>query len=349
MSLMNPKNITPVRLALWNAVALTIFITLLTLFILDDKVQVIWISVGTFLSSYFLYLSTLRYFIYRKIKLIYKLIFDTKATKKEEYFYERILPHKSIEEVRDEVEDWKNKKNIEIQVLRNNEQFRKEFLMNLAHELRTPIFTTQGYIHTLMDGAINDDKVCMQFLTNAGKGIDRLADLTQDIEKITNLESGKIPIIKEIFNIQDLVKDVYAEMDMMAQKRRIKLQIKQGTNIALHVNADKSKIRQVIENLVTNAIKYGFDDMTITTGFYIVDEHKILVEINDTGPGIREEIIPRLFERFYRGDKSRNRKIGGTGLGLSIVKHIIEAHEQSVTVRSKITVGSTFGFTLERS
>ncbi len=220
--------------------------------------------------------------------------------------------------------------------------------MNLAHEIRTPIFTTQGYIYTLLQGAINDETVREQFLQNAAKGIDRLAALSKDIEQISQLEARKILLESELFIIQDLVKDLFHELQLTANSKNITLQIKPGTEAPLQVFADKSKIKQVVVNLLTNAIKYSFDNTTIQAAFYILDERRILVEISDSGPGIREEDLPRVFERFFRADKSRNRKIGGSGLGLSIVKHIIEAHGQTVTVRSKVSVGSTFGFTLPR-
>lgn len=348
MSIFQSKNITPPILSLINSSALTVILSALSFPMLDKKWQVIYVALCTFVASYFLFFYTLKYFIFRKIKLIYKLILDTKASKKTEFFYEKIVPRKSIDEVRLEVEKWANVKNIEIQNLKDNEQFRKEFLMNLAHELRTPIFTTQGYIHTLLAGAIHDETVRIQFLENAGKGIDRLAALSKDIEQISNLEGGKILLESEHFVIQDMVKDLFLELQMMAKAKNITLQIKPGTEAPLQVFADKTKIKQVVVNLLTNAIKYGFENTTVQAAFYILDERRILVEVSDSGSGIREEDLPRVFERFFRAHKGRDRKVGGTGLGLSIVKHIIEAHGQTVTVRSKVSVGSTFGFTLPR-
>jgi two-component system phosphate regulon sensor histidine kinase PhoR len=220
--------------------------------------------------------------------------------------------------------------------------------MNLAHELRTPIFTVQGYIDTLLQGAMNDPEVNKKFLNNASKGIDRLVRLTADLGEISKLESGRIPINKENFVIQDLVLDVYEELSLNAKERNIVLTIKKGTERSLLVHADKQKIKQVLVNLVENAIKYGHENGTITAGCYEVDGNHIYIEISDDGPGIAEEHLPRIFERFYRADRSRSRAIGGTGLGLAIVKHIIEAHDQTVTVRSKLSVGSSFGFTLDQ-
>jgi len=280
--------------------------------------------------------------------LIYKFIYQTKATKREAFFHEKILPQKSIEEVSRDVERWAIEKKSEIEILEKNEQFRKEFLMNLAHELRTPIFTVQGYVQTLLNGAIDNPEVSKKFLNNATKGIQRLAQLVEDLDKISKLESGQTPIVKEHFIIQDLVKDIYEELMLKANKRNISLTFKKGTEAALPVYADKQKIRQVIGNLVENAIKYGAMGGTIITGCYRMDGKLAYIEVSDNGTGIPEEHIPRLFERFYRADRSRNRNIGGTGLGLAIVKHIIEAHGQTINVRSKVGVGSSFGFTLEQ-
>ncbi len=247
------------------------------------------------------------------------------------------------------MERWATQKKDEIDLLRANEQFRKEFLMNLAHELRTPIFSVQGYVDTLLGGALEDEEVNRKFLSNASRSVDRLARLVDDLDEISKLESGRIPILQESFIIQDLVREVYEEMQLRAAEKNISLVIKKGTERPIPVNADKPKIRQVISNLVENAIKYGHENGTITTGLYEMDDKHIYAEISDDGPGIAEEHLPRIFERFYRADRSRSRAIGGTGLGLAIVKHIIEAHGQTVNVRSKLGVGSSFGFTLEKS
>lgn len=302
----------------------------------------------TFVITYWLYYSTLQRFIYRKIKLIYKFIYQTKATKKEEYFYENILPQKSIEEVSDDVEKWASQKRNEIEVLRANEQYRKEFLMNLAHELRTPIFTIQGYVDTLLNGAMDDPEVNKKFLHNTARSTERLVRLVDDLGEISKLESGRIPIVQESFIIQELIKDVYEEMSLNAKEKNIQMGFKKGTERPLIVYADKPKIKQVLVNLVENAIKYGHDNGHITAGCYEVDDKHVYTEISDDGPGIAEEHLARIFERFYRADRSRSRTIGGTGLGLAIVKHIIEAHGQQVTARSTLNVGSSFGFTLEK-
>jgi len=342
------KNTSPVRLSLYNALIMASLMAVIGVVLGHNWIAVLLIAGITFCVAYTLYFYTLQYFIYRKIKLIYKFIFQTKATKREEFFYKNILPQKSIDEVSYDVEQWALQKKDEIELLQKNEQFRKEFLMNLAHELRTPIFTVQGYVHTLLGGAIEDPSVNRKFLSNAAKGINRLVQLANDLDQISKLESGRIPIVQESFVIQELVKDIYEELMLKARERNIVTLFKKGTEAGLSVYADKQKIKQVLVNLIENAIKYGNEGGSITTGFYQVDEGHVYVEVSDDGPGIAEHHLPRIFERFYRADKSRNRDIGGTGLGLAIVKHIIEAHGQTVTVRSKPGVGSSFGFTLER-
>ncbi|RYZ54227.1 MAG: sensor histidine kinase, partial [Sphingobacteriales bacterium] len=212
-----------------------------------------------------------------------------------------------------------------------------------------PIFTVQGYVETLLNGALEDPEVNRKFLTNASRGVDRLVRLVDDLDEISKLESGKIHLAKQSFVIQDLINDVFEEMELRASEKSMTLSFKKGTAGDLSVFADRTKIKQVLSNLLVNAIKYGHDQGTVTAGCYVMDDKHIYVELSDDGPGIGEEHLPRIFERFYRADRSRSRQIGGTGLGLAIVKHIVEAHGQTVNVRSKPGVGSSFGFTLERS
>ncbi len=286
-------------------------------------------------------------FIYRKIKLIYKLIYQTKASKREEFYYKNILPQKSIDEVKDDVENWAKQQTAEIEVLQKNEAYRKEFLLNLSHELKTPIFAIQGYIDTLLNGALDNPDVNKRFLSNSSKNIDRLVNLVDDLDEISKLESGEQLLYKENFIIQDLIKEVCESLSIKADERQIKCHIKKGCELPLTVYADKEKIRQVLINLIDNAVKYGKQNGNIEGSAYKVDGKTILVEISDDGAGISEEHLPRIFERFYRTDLARSRKVGGSGLGLSICKHIIEVHGQNMHVRSKVDVGSTFGFTLQ--
>ncbi len=349
MSVLDTKNLSPRLLSSITAIIIGSANAILSLF-LHQKWYIPLVVFGvTFVVIYWLYYYTIQRFIYRKIKIIYKFIYQTKATKKEEFFYENILPQKSIEEVSDDVSKWATQRKDEIDMLRANEQFRKEFLMNLAHELRTPIFSIQGYVDTLLGGALEDEEVNRKFLNNASKGIDRLVRLVDDLDVISKLESGKIPVIQETFGIQDLIRDVYEELTLKAKERDTQLLFKKGTEGTINVTADKQKIKQVLVNLVENAIKYGNDHGSVTAGCYETDDKHVYIEISDDGPGIGEEHLSRIFERFYRADRSRSRAIGGTGLGLAIVKHIIEAHGQTVNVRSKIGVGSSFGFTLDKA
>lgn len=298
------------------------------------------------LFSYILINYIVQRFIYRKIKLIYKLIYQTKASKKEEFYFKNILPQKTIEEVNEDVEQWAVQHKEEIDLLRKNEAFRKEFLLNLSHELKTPIFAIQGYVDTLLNGALDNNEVNKKFLGNASKNVDRLVNLLYDLDEITKLESGELILVKKNFVIQDLIKEVFETLSIKADEKKIKCFIKSGCEEPLTVYADKEKIRMVIINLVDNAIKYGKQNGTIEGSAYKIDGKKILIEISDDGYGIAEEHLHRIFERFYRTDLARTRKAGGSGLGLSIVKHIIEAHEDTIHVRSKIDVGSTFGFIL---
>ncbi len=340
------KNLSPQQLSALTALVLSIPITLAILFF----EPVWWIVLLTFfivfLGSFGLILFTLQTFIYRKIKLIYKLIYQTKASKREEFYYKNILPQKGIDEVREDVEAWAQQRKIEIEILQQNEIYRKEFLQNLSHELKTPIFSIQGYVDTLLSGALHNDEVNTKFLQSTARNVDRLVNLVDDLDAIAKLESGEQELYYQNFVIQDLFKDIYDSLDIKTKEKDIRLIIKKGCEVPLTVFADKEKIRQVLINLVDNAIKYGKNNGIVEASFYNVDGRNVLIEISDDGGGIAEEHLPRIFERFYRTDLARSRKVGGSGLGLSICKHIIEAHHQTIHVRSKTDVGTTFGFSL---
>ena len=223
MSVFDTKNLSPRLLSFITAITIASANALLSLFLhLAWYIPLLVLGI-TFIIVYWVYYYTLQRFIYRKIKIIYKFIYQTKATKKEEFFYKNILPQKSIDEVSEDVQKWAMQRKDEIEMLRANEQFRKEFLMNLAHELRTPIFSIQGYVDTLLGGALEDKEVNRKFLTNASKSTDRLVRLVDDLDEISKLESGKIPVIQETFVIQDLIKDVYEELSLKARERDIQL------------------------------------------------------------------------------------------------------------------------------
>lgn len=344
--MLSTKNFSPQQLAALTALALSVPITI-GIYIIKPEWWIALVSLLlVFLGSFALILYTLQNFIYRKIKLIYKFIYQTKASKREEFYYKNILPQKSIDEVREDVETWARQRKAEIELLQQNEAYRKEFLQNLSHELKTPIFAIQGYVDTLLNGALENVSVNKKFLQNTSRNVDRLVNLVDDLDSITKLELGEQQLVKVSFVIQDLLKEVYESLSIKADEKEIRCIIKKGCELPLMVFADKEKIRQVLINLVDNAIKYGKEGGTLESSFYRVDGQTILIEISDDGSGIAEEHINRIFERFYRTDLARSRKVGGSGLGLSICKHIIEAHGQTMHVRSKIDVGSTFGFTL---
>ena len=341
------KNLSPQQLS-----ATTAFILSLPFVVGSYFFKPVWwipllCFTAIFSTSYGLILFMVQSFVYRKIKLIYKLIYQTKASKREEFYYKNILPQKSIDEVREDVENWAQQRKAEIEVLKQNEAYRKEFLQNLSHELKTPIFAIQGYVDTLLNGALDNPEVNKKFLNSTARNIDRLVNLVDDLDEISKLEGGELLLDKSNFVIQDLVKEVFESLFIKAEEKQIKMGIKKGCEVALTVFADKEKTRQVFTNLIDNAIKYGKQNGLIEASVYKIDGEKILIEISDDGAGIAEEHLGRIFERFYRTDMARSRKVGGSGLGLAICKHIIEAHHQTIHVRSTSDIGTTFGFTLE--
>ena len=340
------KNLSPQQLSALTALFLSVPIAL-AFFVIEEKWWFGLIALlVTFAGSYFLIRFVLESFIYRKIKLIYKFIYQTKANKREETYYKYILPQKGIDEVREDVEKWAEQRSEEIELLKRNEKYRKEFLQNLAHEFKTPIFAIQGYVDTLLNGALDNPEVNKKFLENAARNVDRMVSLVEDLDEISRLERGEQPLYKENFVIQELIKDVFETLSIKLTKRQIKCSIKKGCETPIIVFADKEKIRQVLNNLVVNANKYGKQNGTIVASIYKTDGEHVLVEISDDGIGIAEEHLSRIFESFYRTYTGRIRNVGGTGLGLAICKHIIEAHSQTIHVRSKLEVGTTVGFTL---
>jgi two-component system phosphate regulon sensor histidine kinase PhoR len=340
------KNLTPRQIAAFNAFTIAMVGGLANyLFLRTWWIPLITFAV-LFLIAYSLTYMVIQRFIYRKIKLIYKFIYQTKATKREEFYYKNILPQKSIDEVSEDVEKWAEQKKEEVEMLRQNEAYRKEFLQNLSHEFKTPVFAIQGYIDTLLSGALDRPEVNKKFLMNTSRNVDRLVNLIDDLDEISKLESGEQEFSFSNFSIQELTREIFEALALKAQEKSIHLIIKKGCESPITVHADKEKIRQVLTNLVDNAIKYGKTNGIVEASFYNTDGRNILIEISDDGMGIAEEHLPRIFERFYRTDYGRSRNIGGTGLGLAICKHIVEAHGHSIHVRSKPDVGTTFGFTL---
>jgi two-component system phosphate regulon sensor histidine kinase PhoR len=344
--MIDPKNINPRQVSAINAFTIAFVGGMVNFLVIRNWWIPIVTFLGLFLISYFLTHYFIQRFIYRKIKLIYKFIYQTKATKREEFYYKNILPQKSMEEVSEDVEKWAEQRKEEIEILRQNEAYRKEFLQNLSHEFKTPVFAIQGYVDTLLGGALDKPEVNKKFLNSAAKNIDRLVNLIDDLDEISRLESGEQKLQFTNFIIQELTREVFETLSIKAQDKNISLFIKKGCESPITVFADKEKIRQVVINLVDNAIKYGKENGHVEASFYNTDGKNILIELSDDGMGIKEEHLPRIFERFYRTDYGRSRNIGGTGLGLAICKHIVEAHQHSIHVRSKPDVGTTFGFTL---
>lgn len=296
--------------------------------------------------SYFLVLFILNTYINDKIKPIYKTIREVPISGKKGKILEA-LGTTNISDVQKEVEEWTKTQTQEITRLKDLEKYRKEFVGNVSHELKTPIFNIQGYVLTLLEGGIDDPKINKLYLQRTEKSIDRMISIVEDLESITKLESGELKLNYVDFDIVKLTEDAFDLAQMLANERNISLQFTTKTDKPIMVQADKKRIMEVMNNLVGNGIKYGKKKGFVKVGFYDLHE-TILIEVSDNGIGIDKADQYRIFERFYRVDKSRSREQGGTGLGLSIVKHIIEAHDQTINVKSVIDKGTTFTFTLEK-
>lgn len=282
--------------------------------------------------------------IHRELKTVYQNILRISS---HQSIGKKIKDEEIIPEINRLLSEWEKNKEDEIVHLKKLETFRKEFLSNVSHELKTPIFSVQGYIHTLIDGGIDDPDVNIHYLNKASRSLDRLIAIVEDLESISKFESGNLNLEVRIFDICDLCRDVLESLELKARERKITLEAGQNLNKQIYVNADKERIRQVLVNLVVNSIKYGKENgKTVLSVDDSVDP--VIVHVEDNGIGIGKEHLPRLFERFYRVDKSRSREQGGTGLGLAIVKHIIEAHNQKVSVSSEPGKGSVFSFTLTK-
>jgi len=341
----SPKNI-----ALLNALVVTLIsgMAFLIINLIYGKVELtsllIFIAV-VFISSFVFINSSLNRFFNEKIKVIYKTIgklrldTDDTSTKKGK--------SDVLEIVNQVVIRWSKEKKKEIDELKEMAAYRREFLGNISHELKTPIFNIQGYVHTLLEGGMNDETINEKFLKKSVKSINRMIALVEDLEEIGKLESADLQLNEEVFNLVELTNEVIDFMEQKASDNNTTITVSSSQSKSIRVKADKKRIRQVLINLVDNAIKYGnLENGQIRISFYNF-HNDYLVEIRDNGIGIPEENIRRVFERFYRTDQSRSRDKGGTGLGLAIVKHIIEAHYQTISVRSNIAEGTTFSFTLK--
>ncbi len=283
-------------------------------------------------------------FIYRRIKKIYDDVSLLESTT----FASRPITT-DMATLTEEIEKFAKDKRIEIDTLKIREEYRKDFLGNVSHELKTPLFTVQGYILTLLDGAMEDRKVRKKYLQRANKGVERLIYIVKDLDLITKLEVGDLSLEIGDFDIIELIQNVFDLLEMKAARKQISLTFDMDYKKPIYVRGDREKIQQVITNLIVNSIKYGHQDGTTEVSVEDLIKNKVIIRVTDNGEGIPEQHIPRIFERFYRIDKSGSRKEGGSGLGLSIVKHIIEAHGEKIYVESVVDVGSEFSFTLEKA
>ena len=315
--------------------------------LLDAFNIILWLIVGglLFLFVYFILYHIINRFVFEKIKIIYKTIHNFQISIDKD---DKSRINESLDDVNRQVIEWGEKQKEEIDKLKELAIYRREFLGNISHELKAPIFNIQGYVLTLLDGGLNDPSINKDYLIRTEKSINRMIAIIEDLEAISQLESGILKLDLSTFDIVALAGEIIEFMEIKAKKKRISIEFDNNYDKPIPVHADKKRIRQVLINLIDNAIKYCKEDSCFTRlSFFDMDEN-ILIEISDNGLGIDQENIPRVFERFYRTDKGRSREQGGTGLGLAIVKHIIEAHEQAINVRSSLGVGTTFGFTLKK-
>ena len=347
------KNSTPRQIAVMAAtlIALSSTGTIITYLLLRksyfDFLFLAFLTIVVFAIAYAVILNYLRKYIYRKIKLIYKTIHRHKVSTDIKSSGVN-MDQPIIEEVEQEVANWADRQQQEIERYKSFADYRRRYVGDISHELKTPIFNIQGYLHTLLDGGLEDQKIARPFLAKAAKNLTRLQTIVEDLTAISRLETGDLILDKEVFNIKELVQEVFEDLDMKRKEYNINLQYKEGASQIYNVLADRETIRQVLTNLLNNSINYGQNGGLTKVGFYDMDSY-ILIEVADNGIGIPDKHLPHVFDRFYRVDKSRSRARGGSGLGLAIVKHIMEAHKQTITVRSTYGLGSTFGFTLQKA
>ena len=343
------KDISPRQIAIYtgiiNSVICFCFIAFSTFAetSLYKALNLIFLPIIIFAISYFCIEIMVEKFLSQRIKVIYKNITEARRTDLKPLVDE----NKSLNEAEHDVQEWAENKDKKIANLQELADYRRNYIGNVSHEMKTPIFNVQGYIHTLLDGAINDPEVNISFLTKAARNVDRLQHIVEDLETISKLEAGKMVLDLQTFDLYQLAAEVFEELEIKALNKQAKLSFKLGASKGFYVRADKEYIRHVLNNLINNSIKYGKIGGSTKIGFYDMDK-VILTEVSDNGIGIAQNHLQHLFDRFYRVDRNRSREVGGTGLGLSIVKHILEAHNQSVQVRSTENVGTTFSFTLEK-
>jgi len=336
--------------ALWSAIYITliagVFAAIWYFFILKKiSFSAILISIVVlFIISFFIIQYRAEHFIYRRLKKIYEdvSILDVNDLKKDSVTTD-------IEQLSNKMQTYAEGKELEIKSLTERDSFRRDFLGNVAHELKTPLFTVQGYILTLLEGGMDDKNIRLKYLERANKGVERLVAVTKDLDMIAKLETDGLKIDKEVFNILEIIQNVFDLVEMKAKKRNIILKFDRIYEFPVFVIGDIEKTEQVLINLVVNSIKYGKPGGTTIVTADDYDHNKFVIRVIDNGEGIKQQHFPRLFERFYRVDQSRSREQGGSGLGLSIVKHIVEAHQQNVLLKSTFGKGSEFSFTMEKA
>ena len=328
---------TPIRIAVFLSVVI-FALAVVIFYVAEDSLSMFYSLIVFFIFVVVLIYYVVKQFFHEKIKVIYKSIYKFKGTSN--------IKDLDIENVEREAEEWADAKEEELNAYKRDVNYRREFLGNVSHELKTPIFNIQGYIQTLLDGGLEDDKINMKYLQRTNKSVDRMINIVEDLEVISRLETEQSQLDLQPFNIVKLAEEVIEAFEMKAEQMQISLELHNESR-SLLVIGDRDKIQQVLINLVSNSIKYGKNGGVTRVKFFDMGDN-MLIEIADDGIGIEEESLDRLFERFYRVDKNRSREIGGTGLGLAIVKHILEGHNQTINVRSTVGVGSTFSFILEK-
>jgi len=297
----------------------------------------------SFMLTYLILHLRLETYVFNSIKNIYRDLTLLDATS-----FNTSPITTDMESLSKEIDNYAKNKKLELEALKIREEYRKEFIGNVSHELKTPLFTVQGYISTLIDGASDDPKIRDKYLKRADKGVDRLIYIVKDLDMITKLEVGDANLTLETFNIVECITNVFDLLEIKAEKKNISLLLDKDYPVPIMVSADRQRIQQVLTNLVVNSIKYGHQNGTTEISVENLNSDKLIVRVTDNGEGVESSHLTRLFERFYRVDKSGSREEGGSGLGLSIVKHIIEAHEEKIYVESKFGIGSEFSFTLQK-
>lgn len=338
-----------IKSALYITLFATGFVTILTYLYFKTPFSELVVfsslfAISLYIFSFFVIQYRVEVFIYRRVKKIYD---DVSFLEASSFRNQPITTDMAT--LTKEVKKFATDKKLEIETLKVREEYRREFIGNVSHELKTPLFTVQGYISTLLDGAMEDKTIRKKYLQRAEKGVERLIFIVQGLDMITKLEVGDLNLNIIEFNIVEVIQNVFDLLEMKAEKKNIILSFDNKYSKPIIVLGDKEKIQQVLTNLIVNSIKYGKQDGSTEVGIEDLVNNKVIIRVTDNGEGIQKQHISRLFERFYRVDKSGARTEGGSGLGLSIVKHIIEAHDEKIYVESQYGIGSEFSFTLEKT